>query len=501
VRSSTKRLTITAGILTGMFLAALEATAVATAMPTVIASLGGLEIYSWVFSSYLLASTVTVPAWGKLSDVYGRRPLYLLAIAIFLLGSVLSGQASDMTSLIVFRTVQGLGAGGLLPLAMTIIAELYTPTERARVQGYFSGVWGLASIVGPLLGGFITERLDWRWVFYINVPFGLVAGLVIGIWLVEDASARRHRRVDVFGILAFTASVTCFMLLLVEGAPPGGFASPRSLGLIAACIVLMAVFVGAERRTRDPLLPVDLFRNRMFSTSALTGLLAGMALFGTISFIPLFVQGVIGGSATQAGSVLTPLLLGWVLFSTVGARLLLRFSFRRVMFSGMCLMVLGFLFLDTIGPGTPISTLLIYMGLIGAGMGMVMISSLIAVQSGVPRELLGIATSTAQFFRSVGGAIGVAIMGAVMAQGMASRFAELTAGKDAGSLRSLVDNPNALLDPLTRQSMAPELVATFQTVLAGALHSTFMVATIASVLGLLASRLMPAVTLGPDEKK
>jgi len=484
-----------------MFLAALEATAVATAMPTVIASLGGLEIYSWVFSSYLLASTVTVPAWGKLSDVYGRRPLYLLAIAIFLLGSVLSGQASDMTSLIVFRTVQGLGAGGLLPLAMTIIAELYTPTERARVQGYFSGVWGLASIVGPLLGGFITERLDWRWVFYINVPFGLVAGLVIGIWLVEDASARRHRRVDVFGILAFTASVTCFMLLLVEGAPPGGFASPRSLGLIAACIVLMAVFVGAERRTRDPLLPVDLFRNRMFSTSALTGLLAGMALFGTISFIPLFVQGVIGGSATQAGSVLTPLLLGWVLFSTVGARLLLRFSFRRVMFSGMCLMVLGFLFLDTIGPGTPISTLLIYMGLIGAGMGMVMISSLIAVQSGVPRELLGIATSTAQFFRSVGGAIGVAIMGAVMAQGMASRFAELTAGKDAGSLRSLVDNPNALLDPLTRQSMAPELVATFQTVLAGALHSTFMVATIASVLGLLASRLMPAVTLGPDEKK
>lgn len=501
MRSSTKRLTITAGILTGMFLAALEATAVATAMPTVIASLGGLEIYSWVFSSYLLASTVTVPAWGKLSDVYGRRPLYLLAIAIFLLGSVLSGQASDMTSLIVFRTVQGLGAGGLLPLAMTIIAELYTPTERARVQGYFSGVWGLASIVGPLLGGFITERLDWRWVFYINVPFGLVAGLVIGIWLVEDASARRHRRVDVFGILAFTASVTCFMLLLVEGAPPGGFASPRSLGLIAACIVLMAVFVGAERRTRDPLLPVDLFRNRMFSTSALTGLLAGMALFGTISFIPLFVQGVIGGSATQAGSVLTPLLLGWVLFSTVGARLLLRFSFRRVMFSGMCLMVLGFLFLDTIGPGTPISTLLIYMGLIGAGMGMVMISSLIAVQSGVPRELLGIATSTAQFFRSVGGAIGVAIMGAVMAQGMASRFAELTAGKDAGSLRSLVDNPNALLDPLTRQSMAPELVATFQTVLAGALHSTFMVATIASVLGLLASRLMPAVTLGPDEKK
>lgn len=194
---SAKRLTITIGILVGMFLAALEATVVGTAMPTVVASLGGLEIYSWVFSAYLLSSTVTVPAWGKLSDLYGRRPFYLLAIAIFLLGSILSGQAQSMSQLIAFRVVQGLGAGGLLPLAMTIIAELYTPVERARVQGYFSGVWGLASILGPLLGGIITDQLSWRWVFYLNIPFGLVAGLIIGTQLVEDRSHLRARKIDV----------------------------------------------------------------------------------------------------------------------------------------------------------------------------------------------------------------------------------------------------------------------------------------------------------------
>lgn len=502
MRSSTKRLTITAGILTGMFLAALEATAVATAMPTVIASLGGLEIYSWVFSAYLLASTVTVPAWGKLSDVYGRRPLYLLAIFIFLLGSVLSGQASDMTSLIAFRTVQGLGAGGLLPLAMTIVAELYTPSERARVQGYFSGVWGLASIIGPLLGGFITERLDWRWVFYLNVPFGLVAGVIIGIWLVEDASARRRRRIDVFGILAFTASMTCFMLLLVEGGPASGFLSAKSLGWLAASIVLMALFVRAESRAPEPLLPVDLFRNRVFFTSSLTGFLAGMALFGMISFIPLFVQGVIGGSATEAGSVLTPLLLGWVVFSTLGARLLLRVPFRRVMFAGMCLMVVGFLLLDTIRPDTGIRTILLDMGLIGAGMGMVMISSLIAVQSAVPRELLGIATSTAQFFRSTGGAIGVAIMGAVLTNGMTSQIEALISAKGGGEgLGALIENPNAFLEPLTRESLAPALVEAFQRILAGSLHSAFMVGTVVSVLGLFASRLMPATTLREFEKQ
>ena len=314
MKPSRKRLTVTIGILIGMFLAALEATVVGTAMPTVIASLGGLELYSWVFSAYLLASTVSVPAWGKMSDVRGRRPMYLLAISIFLLGSILSGQAQTMTQLIVFRTIQGLGAGGLLPLAMTIVAELYTPVERARVQGYFSGVWGVASIVGPLLGGIITEQVGWRWVFYINIPFGLAAAFIIGTQLVEDRSHLRRRKVDVFGILSFTVSVTLLMLVLVRSENSFDPFALANLLLLAGSVVAMMLFVRAERRAEEPLIPADLFRNRVFSGAAINGFLSGMALFGLISFIPLFVQGVIGTGPTEAGSALTALLLTWVIF-------------------------------------------------------------------------------------------------------------------------------------------------------------------------------------------
>ncbi len=496
MQTSTKRLTITIGILIGMFLAALEATVVGTAMPTVIASLGGLELYSWVFSAYLLASTVTVPAWGKLSDLYGRRPLYLLAISIFLLGSILSGQAQSMTQLIAFRAIQGLGAGGLLPLAMTIVAELYTPVERARVQGFFSGVWGLASIVGPLLGGVITEQISWRWVFYLNIPFGLVAAFIIGTQFVEAPSDGKRREIDVFGMLSFTVSVTLLMLVLVGGEESAGLFSSNNLMLAAGSVVAMMLFVRAERRAEEPLIPVDLLRQRVFSGAVFNGFLSGMAIFGLISFIPLFVQGVMGTGATRAGSVLTPLLMGWVVFSVVGGRLLLWFHFRWVMLAGMLLMVAGFILLDMMTSETRIGVVLWNVGLIGSGMGLVMITQLIAVQSSVSRERLGIATSTAQFFRSIGGAVGVAIMGTVMAQGMTTQIAALGSGSGADlGFQQLAEDPNAFLQPAIRDTVSPELVAAFQSMLANSLHSVFIVGTVVSVLGLLSVAMMPSAGL------
>ncbi len=493
------RLIITIGILVGMFLAALEATVVGTAMPTVVASLGGLDIYSWVFSAYLLASTVTVPAWGKLSDIYGRRPFYLLAISLFLLGSILSGQAQSMVQLIVFRTIQGLGAGGLLPLAMTIIAELYTPVERTRVQGYFSGVWGLASIAGPLVGGVITDQLSWRWVFYLNIPFGLVAALIIGTQLVEDRSRLHRRKIDVSGIVLFTVSITLFMLLLVRSSDSFDLTTPSSLFLIAGSFLTLVLFLVVERKAQEPLIPIELFRNKVFTGSSINGFLSGMAMFGVISFIPLFVQGVLGTGATEAGSVLTPLLMGWVVFSIVGARLLLRVRFRTMMFVGMVLMVLGFGLLDLMDSDTTRITVLRNVGLIGSGMGLVMITSLIAVQSSVSREQLGIATSTAQFFRSIGGAIGVAIMGTVMAQRMNAQMVQMTSnsggGADVGELQQLVQNPDAFLQPAARQLLAPEMVEAFQSMLANALPTTFVIGTVVSVLALLSLALMPPVQL------
>jgi EmrB/QacA subfamily drug resistance transporter len=482
-----------------MFLAALEATVVGTAMPTVIAALGGLELYSWVFSAYLLASTVTVPAWGKLSDLYGRRPLYLWAISIFLLGSVLSGQAQTMMQLIAFRAIQGLGAGGLLPLAMTIAAELYTPAERARVQGFFSGVWGLASILGPLLGGIITEQISWRWVFYLNIPFGLAAALIVGSQLIENRTGGVRRKIDLFGILTFTGSVTLFMLVLVQENPSARLFSMTNLMLVAGSAGAMILFIRAERAAEEPLIPVDVLRNRVVSGAVFNGFLSGMAIFGLISFIPLFVQGVMGTGATRAGSVLTPLLMGWVVFSVIGGRLLLWIHFRWVMLSGMSMMVAGFVLLDFLTPASPIRVVLWDVALVGSGMGLVMITQLIAVQSSVTRDRLGIATSTAQFFRSIGGALGVAIMGTVMAREMTTQMAALMfkaeTESEAGGLRRLLDDPNAFLQPAIRDAVPPEIVNTFQTMLANSLHSVFVVGTVVSIVGLLSVALMPSAGL------
>ena len=262
VMSSRRRWAVTIGIMTGMFLAAMEATVIGTAMPTVIATLGGLDHYSWVFSAYLITSTVTVPLWGKLSDLYGRRLFYQLGIGVFLLGSALSGMSTSMTELIIFRAIQGLGAGALLPLGMTIIGEIFTLKERARMQAYFSGVWGLASVIGPIAGGFITDQLDWRWVFYINLPVGLAAALIMGFALKEPKRTERPT-IDYAGAATLTGAITLLMLALVEGgAKVETLLAPANLALFAGAIVLGYLFIRIERKAADPIVPLDMFRSR-----------------------------------------------------------------------------------------------------------------------------------------------------------------------------------------------------------------------------------------------
>ena len=332
--SGRRRRAITAGLLLGMALAALEATVVGTAMPTVIATLGGLAHYSWVFAAYLLTSTASVPLWGRLSDLYGRRRLYLAGIFVFIAGSALSGAATTMTQLIVFRAIQGLGAGALIPLSMTIIGELYTLRERARVQALFSSVWGLASIAGPLVGGYVTDALSWRWVFYLNLPFGVLGAVVIALAypaMAHPASAR----MDWMGAVLLFSGVTALLIAL-------GGATTAVVPWLAAAAVLLAVFVLVARRTADPILPLDLFRLRIVSRSLAVVFMTGMAMFGAIAFVPLFVQGVMGGTATQAGQVLTPLFLGWVGMSVVGARLTARIDYRIVAVAGNALLLAGF---------------------------------------------------------------------------------------------------------------------------------------------------------------
>ena len=461
-----RRRAITAGLLLGMSLGALEATVVGTAMPTVIATLGGLAHYSWVFSAYLLTSTASVPIWGRLSDLYGRRRMYVTGIVIFLIGSMMSGAATSMTMLIVSRTIQGLGTGAIIPLSMTIIGELYTLAERARTQALFSGVWGLASVAGPLVGGYITDALSWRWVFYLNLPFGLMCMTVL---MIAYPPTRRAGavRIDWIGAALLFTGISALLLAL------GGDIGAAAWWFAGAAVVLLAAFVAVERRSSDPLLPLDLLRNPLIARTLVVVFLVGMALFGAIAFIPLFVQGVMGATATQAGQVLTPLFIGWVIMSIASARLTVKLGYRLLAIVGSGLMTAGFVGLSFVAPDSSRSSVLSAGLLIGSGMGLSMLSLLLAVQHGVDRAHLGLATSLNQFSRSVGAAVGIAAMGALMTR-------QLAGVSIPGGVEAIAATGTMLTGPARLQ-------------FAAALHHVFIAGTVLAAASMVATLFLPPV--------
>jgi EmrB/QacA subfamily drug resistance transporter len=470
---------VTLGIMFGLFMASMEATVIATAMPTIVGQLGGLEIYSWVFSAYMLASTTTVPIFGKLSDIYGRRPIYAIAMAFFLVGSFLCGQADSMLQLVIFRAIQGLGAGGLLPLAFTIIGDMFTFEQRAKMQGVFSGVWGISSIVGPLLGGFLVDQVSWRWVFYINLLPGFIA--VSLVWLSWRDIPRDKKAVtppvDYLGAVLLSIGVVILLLGLFELDKPIGW------GLLALAALFLAALFWVERRAADPILPLALFRQRLFAAACGHGLLSGWALFGSLSFVPLFVQAVLGTSATAAGATLTPLLLGWVFSSIIGGRLLLHMGYRTMALIGMVLLTVGTFFMSQVGANASQFSLTINLGMMGVGMGLSVPPFLIAVQSTVQRRSLGVATSTLQFTRSIGGALGVSVMGVALSFSLTSNL--LAAGLDPAAI-----SVDSLLNPLPG-SASVALTGTLRNVLAESLQNVFVIAFIAAGLGLIASSFAP----------
>ncbi len=452
-----------------MSLGALEATVVGTAMPTVIATLGGLAHYSWVFSAYLLTSTASVPIWGRLSDLYGRRRMYLLGVAVFLLGSIVSGAATSMVQLILARALQGLGAGAIIPLSMTIIGELYTLEERGRTQALFSGVWGLASIAGPLVGGYITDALSWRWVFFINLPFGLLAFAVIAL---AYPSRRQTMRVQVDWLGAALMFSGVSALLLAIGGDTGG-----GVLWFGLAIALLAGFAYVERRAAEPILPMDLFSNPLIARTNAVAFLFGVAMFGAIAFIPLFVQAVLGGTATQAGQVLTPLFLGWVATSILAARLTVKVGYRRIALIGSVLLTLGFIGLALMAPTSSTAQLLGSCLVMGAGMGCSMLSLLLAVQHGVDRSRLGLATSLNQFSRSIGAAVGTAAMGALLTRALAG--VQLAGAGVVGA------SAVTLAGPVRLQ-------------VAAALHQVFVAGAVTAVVALIVTFFLPDVNLSND---
>lgn len=501
--SARRRWAVVVGVMTGMAIAALEATVVGTAMPTVIASLGGINHYSWVFSAYLVTSTVTVPVWGKLSDLYGRRLLYQIGIGVFLLGTLLSGLAGSMAQLIVFRAIQGLGAGALVPLGMTIIGDSFTLRERAKMQAYFSGVWGLSSVVGPVIGGFITDQISWRWVFFVNLPVGLVAALIIGLALKEPKNHRRPT-IDYAGAGLLMLAISLLMLAMVEGGNSiQALLSTQNLILFAAGGLLLAIFAWVEKRASDPIIPFRLFRNRTVAVAVTAGFLAGIAMFGGISFIPLFAQGALGMTATQAGSLLTPLMLSWVVMSVIGGRLLLRVGYRNITIAGFILMAIGFFLLTTVSRETQQFRLYLDLVLIGAGLGLTMLTLLIAVQQAVERTELGVATSLNQFSRAIGGALGVALMGAVLTSGLATHLQRAASFEDSPlsseQAAAFASNPNALIDPQARSGLPDETFSVLQDAMAASVRPVFWVGAGVSVFALFAAFMLPSHRGEPSE--
>ncbi|MEM7131498.1 MAG: MDR family MFS transporter [Chloroflexota bacterium] len=478
--SQQRTILTTAGIMLGLFMASMEITVIATAMPTIVGELGGLSIYSWAFSIYMLASTTTVPIYGKLSDIYGRRPVFTAAMLLFLFGSVLCGFAQTMEQLIAFRAIQGLGAGGVMPLVFIIVGDIFSFEQRARMQGLFAGVWGVSSIAGPLLGGFLVDQLSWHWVFWVNVLPGIIAAITVWLAMQEpDLDHVNRPSVDYLG--AVLLSVTVIALLL------GLFIIDTLLGwslLGVTLILLLMVLFWVERRAINPILPLSLFRERLFVTATGHGFLTGWAVFGSLSFVPLFVQAVIGTSATEAGSTLMPMLLGWVFASIIGSRALLYINYRIVIMVGVSLLTIGSFFMAYSTGEMSRTQAMISLGLMGVGMGFSVSPFLIAIQNAVPKRELGTATSTLQFCRNIGGTLGVSVMGVVLTQRLSSGLIAAGLEPDSISLDSLVD-------PVAGSSAAVALDGALRTILGSAIQGVFVVAFVAAALSWLVSALAP----------
>ena len=438
-------MTIFFGLMIGMLLSALDQTIVSTALPTIVGDLGGLEHLSWVVTAYMLASTVTAPLYGKLSDLYGRRTLYQAAILIFLLGSVLAGLSQSMLQLIIFRGIQGAGAGGLMVLAQVIVGDIVSPRQRGRYQGYIGSVFAFSSIAGPLIGGFFVDHMSWRWVFYVNFPLGAIAIFVTQKSL-KLPHTRREHKIDWAGAALSTIAISSLLLAAVSGGTVYPWASAEIVGLCALSLVAGAWFIRVESRASEPILPLELFRNRVFSVGSLLSFLVGVTMFGAIIFMPLFLQVVIGVSATRSGLLLMPLMAGLLTSSIVSGRLITRLGRYRIFpILGTLVTSLGYGLLAIMHPNTSLVVACLNMALVGLGLGMIMQVIVLAIQNAVDRKHLGAATSAAQFFRSIGGTIGITLFGVIMNNQLDTRLAQaVPAGALPGDPKALLRTPAAI---------------------------------------------------------
>jgi EmrB/QacA subfamily drug resistance transporter len=469
-----------------VLLASLDQTIVSTALPTIVGDLGGIEHLSWVVTAYLLATTVATPIYGKLGDLYGRKVVLQSAIVLFLIGSALCGLAQTMGQLIAFRALQGLGGGGLIVTAIAVVGDLIPPRDRGRYQGFFGGVFGVSTVVGPLLGGFFVDHLSWRWIFYVNIPVGLAALGVIGVAFTARTEHREHR-IDYVGAALLTGGLSAIVLFTSLGGTTYGWGSRPILTLIVLAAVFVSAFLLVERRATEPILPLQLFRNRVFAVASAIGLIVGFALFGSVTFLPLYLQVVKGESPTASGLQLTPLMAGVLVTSIASGQLISRFGrYRPFPIVGTAVMTVGLLLLSRLNVDTPLWRTSASMLVLGLGLGMVMQVLVLAVQNAVDYRDLGVATSGSTLFRSMGGAIGVSLFGAIFSNRLQAEL--------AGAFSSATTVPSAA-NPAAIDRLPAAIHALYVAAFASAIRPVFLVAAGVSAVAFALTWLLREVPL------
>ena len=472
-------------------LASLDQTIVATALPTIVGELGGLQHLSWVVTAYLLAATVSGPLYGKFGDLYGRKIVLQTAIVIFLIGSALCGLSQNMAELIGFRALQGLGAGGLIVTAIAVVGDVIPPRDRGRYQGIFGATFGVSTIIGPLLGGFFVDNLSWRWIFYVNLPVGAVAFIVIGAALSSRAVTKQHK-IDYLGAALLAGGLSSIVLFTSLGGTTWPWNSTRIIALIVLAVVALTAFVFVESRVPEPILPLSLFKNRTFAVTSAVGFIVGLSLFGAVTYLPLYLQIVKGVSPTRSGLQLTPLMLGLLVTSILSGQLITRWGKYRIFpIIGTAVVSVGMVLLSRLGIGTSLWVAALDMVVLGLGLGMVMQVLVLAVQNAVDYQYLGVATSGSTMFRSIGGSIGVSLFGAIFANRLHTELAQ--------RLPANVRLPTTT-SPAAIRALPPDVHASYVHALTAALSPVFGVAAVVSFAGFVLALFLPDVPLEAHER-
>lgn len=468
IQRQTKRGFILVSIMLAMFMAAIEGTIIATAMPNIVAELGGFSLFSWVFSVFLLAQAVTIPLYGKFADIYGRKPVFTIGIIIFIIGSFLCGFAKTMQTLILFRLVQGLGAGAIQSIAMTIVGDIYSLKERAKVQGYISSVWGFASIFGPALGAFFVQYIHWAWVFWVNIPIGIFAALGIVVFLKEDIQMQPHE-IDYLGSIYIFISISVLMIVLIQAGTVWKWLSPQVLSMFVAFGVGITLFIFQEKIASEPIIKLELWRDPAILISNIATLTTGIVLIGISSFLPTYVQGVMNQSALIAGFSLGVMSIGWLISAALAGKFVLKYGFRKIALWGGIWIVSGSIFFVNIMPNRGWVWGAIGSFLIGIGMGFTRTVFIVAIQDSVGWEDRGVATASNMFMNILGNTIGAALLGGILNMRLLSYFKSISAGQYSLDLNVV----NTLLDETKRSQLPQELIQQITTGLSLSLKNVF----------------------------